>query len=216
MFSRTDRSATMPSNLRSSGHSARPWRIACIGLVIATGWPARRSSPLSAGSRPNSRRASSVRPDPSRPPTPTISPRRRLRSIGRRWPRRPRPRASSRAGPASLRASAWLSWRVAGAPSSRPTIAVISAAGGSSALRYSPTRSPLRNTVTRSLMAYIWSRKWVTNRIARPCSRRRLNSANSCSTSFSSRLEVGSSRISTRAWTLKARAIATICCIATE
>lgn len=47
----------------------------------------------------------------------------------------------------------------------------------------------------------------------RPRSRR--ITANSARTSSSSRLEVGSSRISTRADTPKARAIATICCTAT-
>ncbi len=48
-----------------------------------------------------------------------------------------------------------------------------------------------------------------------PSSRSRRSTANRRATSSSSRLEVGSSSTSTWAETLKARAIATICCTAT-
>ena len=58
----------------------------------------------------------------------------------------------------------------------------------------------------RSQISYTWSRKCVTNRIATPLSRSRRMSANSACTSSASRLEVGSSRISTRASVDTARA----------
>ena len=74
-----------------------------------------------------------------------------------------------------------------------------------------PTRRPLRSTVIRSEISYTWSRKCDTNRIAAPPSRSRRITRNSSATSSASRLDVGSSRISTRAETAVARAMATSC-----
>ena len=68
----------------------------------------------------------------------------------------------------------------------------------------------------RSLIAYTWSRKWETNRMATPRSRRARTTSNSRATSSASRLDVGSSRMSTRASTTIAREIATSCCTASE
>ena len=100
--------------------------------------------------------------------------------------------------------------------SERPIIFCTSSTRGSSAVRYSPTSAPLRSTVMRSLIAYTWSRKCETNRIATPRSRRARTTSNSRATSSASRLDVGSSRMSTRASTTIAREIATSCCTASE
>jgi hypothetical protein len=116
--------------------------------------------------------------------------------------------ASSNAGNAAGRADC--------AASSRPSIAAINACGPRSAARHSPIQLPLRSTVMRSDTAYIWLRKCVTKTIASPWLRRRRSTSNSFSTSSSSRLEVGSSRISTFDDTPSARAMATSCCTATE
>ena len=102
------------------------------------------------------------------------------------------------------------------ATSSLPIILEMSSVRSSSAVRYSPTYRPLRRTVMRSLIAYTWSRKCETNRIATPWSRSRRMTANSCSTSVASRLDVGSSRMSTLESVTIARLIATSCCIASE
>ena len=52
--------------------------IASIGSRGMSGWPSSVKPPERHGSAPNTRRAVSVRPDPSRPAKPTISPRRTL------------------------------------------------------------------------------------------------------------------------------------------
>ncbi len=98
--------------------------------------------------------------------------------------------------------------------SSWPSIAATSCTLSSAAVGYSPTRRPLRSTVIRSEISYTWSRKCETNRIAVPPSRRRRITRNSSATSSASRLDVGSSRISTRALTAVARAMATSCWMA--
>jgi hypothetical protein len=90
----------------------------------------------------------------------------------------------------------------------------ISRSRGSSAVKASVTNAPLRNTVMRSLMRYTWSMKCVTNSTAIPSARSRSRMSNRSSTSDSSRLEVGSSRMSTFASASSARAIATSCCTA--
>ncbi|MCY1541372.1 hypothetical protein D9M68_770570 [compost metagenome] len=215
MFSRTDSSATMPSVLRSSGHSARPSRIASAGFEKLTERPSIFSTPRSGDSRPNSRRASSVRPAPSRPAMPTTSPARTRRSVACNCPAWPNPSDCRSAGAASSNAGS-AAGRADCAANSRPSIAAISACGPRSAAFHSPTQLPLRSTVMRSDTAYIWFRKCVTKTMARPSPRSRRSTSNSFSTSSSSRLDVGSSRISTFDDTPSARAIATICCTATE
>ena len=96
--------------------------------------------------------------------------------------------------------------------SSRPTMAATRPRASSFAQAYSPTNRPLRSTVMRSQISYTWSRKCVTNRIATPRSRSRRSSLNNACTSSASRLEVGSSRISTRASVATARATVASCC----
>jgi hypothetical protein len=97
-----------------------------------------------------------------------------------------------------------------------PTMRVMSCMRVSSPTGYSPTRWPLRSTVTRSEISNICSRKWVMKRMAIPWPLSRRITEKSIFTSSSARLEVGSSRMRILARVLSARAIATICCTAIE
>ena len=67
MLSRTVRSPMRPSPLRSSEQKAMRSAMAVSGLRSFTGRPSISTVPESARSAPNSSRASSVRPDPSKP-----------------------------------------------------------------------------------------------------------------------------------------------------
>ncbi len=157
MFSRTLSSPTMPSALRSSGQNARPSRTAWAGCVKRTVWPCTCSVPESAASSPNIRRASSVRPEPSSPATPTTSPSCRSRLSG--CSRRLAPKSRSDilgAEPSSADGLAGASASTLSADASatsRPTIAATSAGAGSCAGVHSPTKRPLRSTVMRSAIA---------------------------------------------------------------
>ncbi len=84
-----------------------------------------------------------------------------------------------------------------------------SSARSSSWGRWSPSFTPPRRIVIRSLRASTCSRKWETNRIATPWSRRRRITWNRRATSSASRLEVGSSSTSTRGRSTMARAMET-------
>ena len=97
-----------------------------------------------------------------------------------------------------------------------PIIAATSFTLGRSAMSYSPTSLPFRRTVIPSHTAYTCSRKWVTNMIPTPFSFSLRIMVKSFSTSRSSSEEVGSSRISTLQSISTARAIAIICCNASE
>ncbi len=99
---------------------------------------------------------------------------------------------------------------------SRPTIAATSAAAASSAARYSPTSAPLRSTVMRSRHRIHLVQEMRDEQDGHASSRKPAHHREQLlALRRSSRLEVGSSRISTRAETPSARAIATICCTAT-
>ncbi|MNI48556.1 hypothetical protein D3C73_1031240 [compost metagenome] len=74
ILSATDRSPTMPSVLRSSGQKPKRLAIAASGEVMDTSLPSIVAVPLSARSMPKSRKAVSLRPEPSRPAMPTTSP----------------------------------------------------------------------------------------------------------------------------------------------
>ena len=90
MFSRTVRSSTIPSALRSSGQRADAPVDRADRRVVARRACRRRSSSRRPGlSIPNSRPAISVRPEPSRPASPTTSPARSSRSNGSIEPVRP-------------------------------------------------------------------------------------------------------------------------------
>ncbi|SQC09228.1 Uncharacterised protein [Klebsiella pneumoniae] len=78
MFLPTAITGTMPSFLRSSGTMAMPWAMACWQLEMLTGWPSIKISPCQRpGQTPNRHCTASVRPAPTSPAMPRISPRRR-------------------------------------------------------------------------------------------------------------------------------------------
>ncbi|MNY35327.1 hypothetical protein D3C86_1697260 [compost metagenome] len=74
MFSATLASGRMPSFLRSSGHNRIPAAIASRGERSFSSWPRSFSCPALWRARPLSRRNSSVRPAPTSPNSPRISP----------------------------------------------------------------------------------------------------------------------------------------------
>ena len=89
MFWRTGSPVTRPCSLRSSGTRPMPALIARLGV-----WPRGRTLAVDHGSRrcrcarsPKMARASSVRPAPTSPATPTISPRRTENEMSRSRPR---------------------------------------------------------------------------------------------------------------------------------
>ena len=81
MLSTTEAPKTRPFNLRSSGTSARPFRIASTGVRKFTGWPSTKTCAVLIPPLPNSHSSNSVRPAPASPARPTISPRRRVKLI---------------------------------------------------------------------------------------------------------------------------------------
>ena len=95
MLSCTDFSRNTPWVLRSSGDRHRPWRMASRGEEILSLRPSSRMSPESTRSAPISARASSVRPAPTSPYTPRISPLCRVKLMSSSTPLRFRPRTSS-------------------------------------------------------------------------------------------------------------------------
>ncbi len=121
-----------------------PAAIASRGEAKRTAAPPTCSVPAVDRSTPNSTRATSVRPLPTRPPRPTISPARSVSEISAKAPSRDKPAASSSTGPA---------WWVRGgynAESGRPTISAIARSRGSPDAGSTPTRRPSRSTATRS------------------------------------------------------------------
>ena len=74
MLSAIDCASASPSTLRSSVMKPRPARIAWRGWRNLLGLPSISTVPLSTGSAPKIARATSVRPEPTRPASPTISP----------------------------------------------------------------------------------------------------------------------------------------------
>ena len=97
-----------------------------------------------------------------------------------------------------------------------PIIAATSLTLGRSAISYSPTSCPFRSTVMPSQTAYTCSRKCVTKMMPTPFSFKLRIIVKSFSTSRSSSEEVGSSRMRTLQSISTARAIAIICCSASE
>ena len=162
-FSRTDSSGMIPSPLRSSDTKAIPARMASSGVRGFSRFPSICMAPSSGGSAPKMARAVSVRPEPSSPATPRISPLRTSSVTPRSfWPRRSPSVRSSGAVPS---ASAW--WPanpvVPCRSSSRalPSIRQTRSSRSSSARRWVPTSLPSRSTVTRSHTAYSSSKRWL-------------------------------------------------------
>ncbi len=84
-----------PSARRSSGTKPKPARTAWAGLRGAKRLPSSVISPRSGRSAPNRRRASSLRPAPTRPPSPSTSPFRRSKLISLTLGARPSRRTDS-------------------------------------------------------------------------------------------------------------------------
>ena len=94
MFSRTLSSRIRPSALRSSGQNAIPSLSERPGVWVVIGTPPTLRRPESARAAPKTSLATSVRPEPSSPASPTTSPERTERSNGAIRRRRPRPSAT--------------------------------------------------------------------------------------------------------------------------
>ena len=206
-----------------------------LGLAVlggegdATGDRGERAS----GARPPDRRPSASRcpacrcrtagrpsrsgPDPSSPARPTTSPARSSRSNGSIASVRPSWLAARRTSPVACWLTASLSRDMSSSSVRfRPSIRAIRSIRDSEPVANVPTSPPLRRTVMRSLISSTWSRKWVMKTIVRPSSRSLRMTRKSCSVSWASRLDVGSSRMSNRAEECSSdRAIAAICWIAT-
>ena len=88
------KSSTRPCWWRSSGTYAMPAVMAAEGLSKVTAWPARMTSPESRLSMPKSTRATSLRPAPTSPAMPTISPPRTLKLTSSKAPWRLSPLTS--------------------------------------------------------------------------------------------------------------------------
>ena len=214
MFSRTDRSAKMPSFLRSSGKYAIPSFIASSGDLILTSLPFTLIVPPSGLSAPYIARTSSERPDPKSPVSPTTSPLLTVKSNGRMLPFRPTCSAST----TGIYCSSFLWSPLISARSSKflPIILATNSTRGNSFTGYSPTKCPFLNTVILSHTSYTCSRKCVTKIIPTPWSFSLRINTNNFSTSSSSRDDVGSSKINTWHFISTALAIAIICCFAIE
>ena len=123
----------MPEAMASSGERGRTSR------------PATRTDPASRAASPNSTRASSVRPAPTSPARPTISPRLTVRLTSLTPASRDdRPSTSSTGTPMATSRFGKTE------ATSRPTISLISAAASTAAMAWVPTVRPSRSTVTRS------------------------------------------------------------------
>ena len=183
--------------LRSSGTRPMPARMASIGERIATSRPSTSTRPRCIGSAPKMARASSVRPAPTRPARPRISPLRTSRltswSMTACGSRASRPRETP--STASATAPAPEPSRCANRRSiSRPTIRRMMPLDVELARRRrSPTRAPSRSTVTRSQIRITSSSRWVTKTTEMPLALSPRTIANRRWTSLSDRAEVGSS-----------------------
>ena len=100
---------------------------------------------------------------------------------------------------------------------SRPTISRMmrSSLIGASRMSMVETVAPSRITVTLSAISRISFSLWLMMMQAMPCARNSLRRSSSARLSFSCRLAVGSSRISSRTSLASALAISTSCCLPT-
>ena len=119
VFSRQLRPSTRPWRLRSSGTRPRPAASAAAIEPHGSSLPPTVTRPVAAGSRPKIACATSLRPAPTMPATPTISPARTSRLMS--WKSRPEdsPCTRSRQGPGSC-----CRWAGVRSSSSRPIICV--------------------------------------------------------------------------------------------
>ena len=150
VFSRTVMPSTSPCALRSSVMSAIPAAIALRGERTTTRLPSTAISPLVGTSAPAIARTISVRPAPTRPASPTISPActRNATSFTRTPLAELTPRTSSTTGASAATAGSSGKWF----SKARPTIKRIRSSGGICAIGRVSTALPSRSTVTRSAM----------------------------------------------------------------
>ena len=142
---------------------------------------------------PKMARAISVRPEPTKPARPTISPRRSSNETPPKTPRRPSPSALTTTSPISACSFG------NSCSSERPTISWIISLCGSPAVARVATCWPSRRIVTVSEIAVTSSRRWLMKTIATPRSRRSRMIEKSRSTSGGESAAVGSSMIRRRA-----------------
>ncbi|OPZ66869.1 MAG: hypothetical protein BWY81_01616 [Firmicutes bacterium ADurb.Bin467] len=147
MFSRTVRSPMMPSRLRSSGQKAMFFPIASEGDLTTVGLPLSVICPCVGLTTPNRSCAVSVRPEPSRPAKPIISPFLTVSEISSMAPGAPSLSAASITSAPSATVGGFRSNILI---MSLPIIAVTSSSFVISSAAYSPTRFPFRSTVIRS------------------------------------------------------------------
>ena len=150
-LSSTLRLSTSPSPLRSSVSIARPLRTASAGVAKRTSLPSSRTDPASAGRAPKIALATSVRPLPTRPNMPTISPARTAKLTSSKLPRRPSRSTSSTTRPGSPPRSGKI------ADSGRPTMARMIRSWSSSATGAASTLAPSLSTTISSAISKISS-----------------------------------------------------------
>ncbi len=187
-----------------------PLATASRGDRMVTVLPWTRISPESCGSAPNTARMTSVRPAPTRPATPRISPLRSWKLTSRIT----RPRLRLR----TSRTTSWLGFSGRSGASSkivRPTIIAMMSWIPTSAVMTVSMNRPSRMTVTRSEIFLSSSRRCEMCTMPWPRSRRWRVMRKSSSISVSVRAAVGSSMIRTSGLYENALAISTICCWAT-
>ena len=192
-FSRTSNVGTRPVRARSSPSS--------------TGGAVYSMVPACARRRPAMVSSTALRPAPSRPARPTISP-------GRTVQRDVAQAAAAQAGDPQHRVTVRDAGRVAvAAARSRPTISCTRRAASTSVAAAVATRRPSRSTVTRSASASTSSRRWLTYTTPAPAARAARTAANRRAASVGAehrrRLveqEDGIAGLETRATACKARA----------
>jgi hypothetical protein len=214
MFSRTDSSATMPSVLRSSGHSARPSRIASAGFEKADGAAVDLEHAAVGRFQPEQQAREFGAARAEQPAMPTTSPART----------RSRSPATARPGP-GLRSAARRA-RLHRMPAARRAGGLRSQFAAEHR-RDQRLRAEVRRLPFAHPVAVAQHGDAVRHRIhlvekvrheddREPFAAQAPQHLEQLLTSSSSRLDVGSSRISTFDDTPSARAIATSCCTATE
>ena len=154
---------------------------------------------------PNTARATSLRPDPTRPARATISPARTSSEMSVNTPSRVSRSTTSTGSPGAARPPG------SRASMSRPTMARTRSSAVIPASSLLSTCLPSRITVTRWQIAKTSSSRCEMNRTAVPAVRSVRTTSNSRSTSAADSAAVGSSITITRASSDSALAISTIC-----
>ena len=148
VFSRLLRPSTRPWRFRSSGTRPRPAARAASREPRARAEPLTVTRPVAAGSRPKMASTTSLRPAPTMPAMPAISPARTDRSMPENLRGDERPSVRRRSSPSGL--AIWLGVAIS---SSRPIIWVTTRCGVVSGMRSVATCLPSRRTVMLSQSA---------------------------------------------------------------